>query len=121
MGGGVTITATQVDAADASVLRSETSGPVMADGYTFAWWGPDLDDALELDDLERLTVVSVDGSEANLAAIAALAAETSNDGYSPPQGSKKCGTAWRSVADRGGCRRGCTTSWWRSHWRRAVW
>ncbi len=79
------ITATQVDAADASVLRSETSGPVMADGYAFAWWGPDLDDALELDDLERLTVVSVDGSEANLAAIAALRGQTSNDGYSPPE------------------------------------
>lgn len=77
------ISAPQIDAADAFIQRDETTGRVAVDGFALGWAGPDDSDLLTT--TERLTVVSVDGSETHLAAIAALRGQTASSGYGPPE------------------------------------
>ena len=62
-------TAAQVDAADGHVVRWQ-DGRVAADGYVLTWFGPGASGPGARP--TRLTVVSVDGSGSNLAALAAL-------------------------------------------------
>jgi hypothetical protein len=62
-------TAAQIDAADGHVVRWQ-DGRVAADGYVLTWFGPGASGPGPRP--TRLTVVSVDGSATNLAALAAL-------------------------------------------------
>lgn len=78
------VTGAQIDAADA-VVGLGYVGEVGADGYVLAWRGPAASGAETTRTEQRLVVASVDGSEANLAAIAALRGQVGYAGNTPPE------------------------------------